>query len=256
MNAFEEARDTLYRAAFGAFVAERKRLAEGLKAAGDKEGAARLAKLPRPSVSAWAVNQLWWHEREAFDGLLEAAARVKAGELEASKQHRDALGKLRGHATRLLRADGNAAAEGTLRRVLTTLSAVAAAGGFAPDPDGGLSADRDPPGFETLGMAGGSAFAAEPSVRAKPRDTQAEAAAERARVAEARRREEEERARRKAERERLSAALRQAQGLRDARAREIERLRGELEVAEQDLKQTKALLTDLEAKLAALATES
>jgi hypothetical protein len=38
-------------------VAERRQLAGELKAAGDKD-AAKLAKLARPPISAWAVDQL------------------------------------------------------------------------------------------------------------------------------------------------------------------------------------------------------
>ena len=71
--------ETLYRARLADFVAERKRLANELKAAGDKQLSGRVAKLGRPSVSAWAVNQLWWHERETFEALLGAAARMKNG---------------------------------------------------------------------------------------------------------------------------------------------------------------------------------
>jgi hypothetical protein len=251
MSAFDAAVSSLYQAPFTTFVGERKRLADALKAAGDKDSAARLNKLPRPPVSAWAVNQLWWQERADFEALLAIAARVKAGEREASKQHREALSKLREHATRILRADGNAATDATLRRVVTTLSAVAATGSFAPDPPGALSADRDPPGFEALGFAEGSPVRP-PERPAAPRDSAAQAAAERARAAEAQRQEREERARRLAERERLSTSLRKAQSVREAQLKEIERLRRELEAAEQAAKETTALLAELQAQLASL----
>jgi hypothetical protein len=262
MSEYDEAVATLYRAPLSEFVAERKRLAGELKAAGHKDAAARFGKLVRPPVSAWVVNQLWWREQDAFQALLAAAARVKAGDREASQAHRQALGQLRDVAAELLRESGNAASEPTLRRVTTTLSAVAASGGFDPDPAGALSADRDPPGFETLGFG-----AAAPAPAAKRehgaglphadddrrrRAQEAEAEAERAAEAERRRAEEAERQRRRAERERLSALLREATAVRDTQQRELSRLRRETEAAEQSLKESQALLADLEQKLASL----
>lgn len=260
MSEYDEAVATLYRAPLSEFVAERKRLAAELKAAGNKDAAARFGKLVRPPVSAWVVNQLWWREQEAFQALLAAATRVKAGDREASQAHRQALGQLRDVAAELLRESGNAASEPTLRRVTTTLSAVAASGGFAPDLAGALSADRDPPGFETLGFgAAATAPAAKrehgaglPHADDDRRRRAQEAEAERAAEAERRRAEEVERQRRRAERERLSALLREATAVRDTQQRELSRLRRETEAAEQSLKESQALLADLEQKLASL----
>lgn len=253
---YDDAVSTLYQASLGDFVAERKRLSAEFKAAGDKDAAARFAKLARPPVSAWAVNQLWWREREAFEALLEAAKRVTVGDREASQQHRQALSKLRESAARLLQESGNAASDGTLRRVTTTLSAVAATGGFAPDPPGALSADRDPPGFEALGFGSAAAApeaAAKSGVQASNEaDAAHEAEKRRTEEAEKRRAEEAERQRRLAERERLSALLREAQQLRDTQQRDVSRLRAELETAEQSLKKTQALLADLEQQLTSL----
>jgi DNA repair exonuclease SbcCD ATPase subunit len=235
------------------FVAERKRLAGELKASGDKQAAAKLSQLTRPSVSAWAVNQLWWRQRPAFEALLQAAAQVKAGDREASKQHREALAELRQHATALLEEAGNAASEGTLRRIATTLSALAAAGGFAPDSPGTLVADRDPPGFETFVASAPSLVSrSQGSAPAPAIDTAATARAEKAAEAERRRAEEAERERRRAERERLSAALREAQQLRGAQQREVARLKEELDSAEQSLQQTQTLLAEIDAQLASL----
>jgi hypothetical protein len=252
MSAYDEAVTTLYQATLGDFVAERKRLAIELKAAGDKVAAARMARLVRPPVSAWVVNQLWWREREPFEALLVAAGRVKLGDREARQAHRQALAQLRDVAAQLLRETGNAASEPTLRRVTTTLSAVAASGGFAPDAPGSLAADRDPPGFETLGFGA----AGTPSVEA-PREDDAQKRAEeaekkRAEEAEKRRAEEAERQRRLVERGRLSTLLRDAEQVRDARQGELLRLRAALEAADQSLKESQALIADLEKQLASL----
>jgi hypothetical protein len=242
--AYDDAVTSLYQAPFAEFVAERKRLAAELKASGDKDGAARLLKLQRPPVSAWAVNQLWWKERVGFEALIEAAEHVKVGDREAGKAHREALSALRGHAARLLQEAGNAASETTLRRVATTLSAVAAQGGFEPDAPGTLHADRDPPGFESLGFAP----AATVSV-SKPKDDDA---AERRAEAERRRAEDEERKRRLAERERLSGLLREAKQVQASQLHELEQLAEQVQTAEQALEKTKALLERLEKELASL----
>jgi hypothetical protein len=264
MSEYDEATEALYRAPLSDFVVERKRLAGELKAKGDKDAAARVSKLARPPVSAWVVNQLWWREQEAFQALLSAAARVKVGDREASQAHRQALAQLRDVAAQLLRDSGNAATEPTLRRVTTTLSAVAASGGFEPDAPGALSADRDPPGFETLGFGASvtATTATKPSVPAPPsvettREDDAQKRAEeaekkRVEAAEKRRAEQAERERRLAERERLSGLLREATQLRDSRQRELLRLRAEVESADQSLKESQALIADLEQELASL----
>jgi hypothetical protein len=239
--AFDAARSTLFQAELGDFVAERKRLAAELKAAGDATGAAELSKVGRPPVSAWTVNQLWWKERDAFEALLEAAAQVKSGDRDASKQHREALAELRERATTLLKEAGNAASDATLRRIATTLAALAAAGGFEPDPPGALTADRDPPGFETF-VASAAPKRSQPAAETSRKD---EASAQR-------RAEEEERKRRAAERERLSGALQDAKQVKGERQREVARLEAELDAAKQSLKEAQALLAEIEAKLTSL----
>ncbi len=282
---YDDAVLELYRVPHSAFVNERKRLAGELKAAGDKEGAARLAKLPRPPVSAWAVNQLWWHDRAEVEAMLATAERLRAGDLGAAAAHREAIGKLRARASAILAGAGHGANEATLRRVTTTLSAIAAAGGFAPDPPGALAADRDPPGFETMGFAAAPAAPAAPAARpaAKPepaapaappetagagedelaaarrrraeeaeRRRAAEEAQRRAEGAAERRRLEQEAARRQAERERARAALRTAVGEVERLERDLEKLRASVSAAEDRLAHARAIAADLEAKLAEL----
>lgn len=150
---YASALDELYQAPHGSFVEERKRLAAELKAAGDKSGAATLAKRTRPTISAWVVNQLWWHAREAFASLLASAARLRDGDLGANAEHRDSLTKLRTRAAALLGDAGHGATESTLRRVHQTIAAVAATGSWEPDAPGTLTADRDPPGFDAAMLA-------------------------------------------------------------------------------------------------------
>ena len=272
MASYDEAVAELYQAPHAAFVTERKRLAGELKAAGDKAGATKFGKLPRPPISAWAVNQLWWHAREAFEAMLESAERLREGTLAASGEHREAIAKLRARAASILEDAGNAAAESTLRRVTTTLAAVAAIGGFDPDPPGALGADRDPPGFEAIGIA--AEPVAKPVAKAEQaakndnepaadekraaadakRRREAEEATERAEAAAERRRAEQEEAKRLAERHRTEAALRTAVGEVERRAREADRLRTALTEAEEAIGKAQAVVTDLEARLAELAS--
>lgn len=150
---YDAALAELYQAPHGSFVDERKRLAAELKAAGDKPGAAALAKRGRPTISAWVVNQLWWHARDAFASLLESAARLRDGDLGATPAHRDALGQLRARAAAMLADAGHGATESTLRRVAQSVAAIAATGSWEPDPPGALAVDRDPPGFDAAMLA-------------------------------------------------------------------------------------------------------
>jgi hypothetical protein len=145
--------DELFGASFTRFVEERKRLVAALKADGQKLPAQRLAAINRPPISAWAVNQLWRQAREEMDALFEAARRVRGGDLEATGMYREVLADLKARAAEVLKADGNGVSEAVLRRISQTLQALAAAGGFEPDPAGQLKGDRDPPGFESLAGA-------------------------------------------------------------------------------------------------------
>src|SRR5262245_34495307 len=123
MDAYGSALHQLYAVPVARFVAERARLAAELRAAGDREAAARLGKLHRPTTSAWAVNQLYRDARAAFDDMLRAAADVQRGDLGATSSYRDALATLRKRAGTILADAGHGASEALLRRVATTLAA-------------------------------------------------------------------------------------------------------------------------------------
>ena len=248
---FEAARAELYGMAIDAFVAERTRLARALKASGDKEGAARLAKLPRPVLSAWAVNQLWRQERAAFDTLLAEATRLRSGDPGAARAHREALAGLRRRAAELLTAAGHAGSnEATLRRVYIDLSALAAHGGFDRGEEGALAADLEAPGFDVLGGAAiaeaGAVVPAPGSARPAPAtgggldDDPGRAGGADDELEEGRRLVEAERRRREAREAALAAAAAAA-----AEAAEAERLRIEGELARLD-ERLRAGLAELE----------
>jgi hypothetical protein len=259
-GAYERSVEELFRAPLDGFVAERKRLAAALKAGGDAAGATELAALRRPTTSAWTVNQLWWQAREAFEELLATAKRVRKGDREAMPVYRDALAALRKRAAAILKDAGHGASETFLRRVSTTLTALAATGGFEPDPAGALSADRDPPGFEAVDPRPVAASRPATPLRRVPAgndvrvDTKARAAAEAAARAERERREAEA-ARRRAERHRIETKLRTAQADASKRDREVERSRRELADAEKAAADVRDRIAELERTLAELDDE-
>ena len=91
----------LYAVPLEDFVAERKKVAKELRDAGEKERAAELAKLPKPTPPAWALNALardrpdvveaW---AQVADALREASADPGPGLREAMASHREATTQL------------------------------------------------------------------------------------------------------------------------------------------------------------------
>jgi hypothetical protein len=254
---YDEAVAKLYQAPHGGFVDERKRLAGELKAAGDKAGATKLGKLPRPPISAWTVNQLWWHARADVEALFESAEKLRE-DMSASAEHRNVMAKLRQRAAKILQDNEHAATESTLRRITTTLSALAVTGGFDPDPPGALSADRDPPGFEAVGITATEAVHKHAKPKSekveKPKDTrheeeertkreQAEAAAER-------KKKEQAEAKRLAELRGVEHALSGAKSELERKQKELERLEKAVEGARATVEKSQAAVDELEAKLA------
>ena len=62
--------DALFKLPLAEFTSERNTLAARLKKEGRRNDADRVKLLAKPSISAWAVNQLYWDHREAFDQLM------------------------------------------------------------------------------------------------------------------------------------------------------------------------------------------
>lgn len=244
MPSYEQALQELYQAPLADFVAERKRLAAALRAQGEEAAAAEIVKRAKPPTSVWVINQLYRKARGELDALLAAAARVGQGDRSAAPAYRDGIASLRKRAARILLDAGHGASEETLRRASTTLAAIAAAGGFEPDPPGALSADRDPPGFEMAGT-----IAAPP-----PGGTQQSATAERAVDSHDRERERNESRLRAAEEARSRAAEERERKQREAleRARrkaERARLQTELRTAMDELRMRERLHAQLEQQL-------
>jgi hypothetical protein len=128
----------LYGLALDQFVSERAAVAKSFRSEGRRDEAARVAKLAKPSVAAWAVNQLIRTQGSAVsdlfdagDALIEAQSAVVEGRgdsralREASRREREAVDVLSAAARGLLGSAGNEMSPATLDRVSETLHAAA-----------------------------------------------------------------------------------------------------------------------------------
>jgi hypothetical protein len=79
----ERAIDELYGLPPAEFVAARDELAGRMKKAGDKEEAGRVKALRRPTVPAWAVNQLLRAQPEGIDELLRTGEDLRKAQRRA-----------------------------------------------------------------------------------------------------------------------------------------------------------------------------
>lgn len=178
-DAVDEAIRALYQGPLAEFVAARQALARRLKKEKDKQ-AASVAELRKPSLSAWAVNQLFAHEVRAMAALVEAGVRARAAQERASaggevRGLREALASIREEVPRLAargvellataeRAPGEAIAE----RVRVDLEALALdPANEAVAARGWLDDDLPPPGFEVMAALQVAAAGARP-VKVEP----------------------------------------------------------------------------------------
>jgi hypothetical protein len=120
------------------FTEERNALVKSLRREGRRDLAAEVSKLRKPSVAAWAVNQLVRTQRremevllDAGDSLQKAQADLVAGKADAGRlrkavdAERAALDELTEKARGLLSAEGHELKASTLERVSETLHAAA-----------------------------------------------------------------------------------------------------------------------------------
>src|SRR5262245_51894188 len=243
--------DQLFQLPLGEFTAARNALAAKLKKAGRTEEAERVKRLLKPPASAWTVNQLYWRHGKELSALMDNGDRFRAAQAAqlAGKPadvrrlldtRRQTLTSLTRRAADILRGSGHAATPETMRRIMTTLEALATYGTAEGAPVAGrLTDDLEPPGFEALAPLvprdGGDKPAGEPSRVLQFRQETRKPRAQAGRRAtpdpeeEARRREEELNTRRADAREAIETA---AQTVREARA--------EVEEAETALKQAAA----------------
>ena len=251
-------------------------MARELRKAGERERAGEVAALRKPSVAAWAVNQLVRTQRQPVADLLEAgdalrtaqddvlAGRGDAQSLRAAVEHeRAAVDALTDAARGLLSSDGNELSETIIERVSDTLHAAA----LEDEARSQVSEGRLERELRHVGLGGfGALGAAPPAPRAEKRTPKRSAtketgtgekqkARERERTAreEAKAREEARREARATEREakrreeRAERAANLARERRDKAAEALREAEAGLEAAEAQLQDAVAAVSAAEA---------
>jgi hypothetical protein len=244
----EQAAEQLYGAELADFVEMRKRLAKELRDAGNRADADALAKLRKPSVAAWTLNQLARRQRRDVDLLLDAGHRLReaqAGVLQGSekesfdqsrKTERDALQRLMREAESLLAGHGKASAN-VLNQVRESLrTAAISTTGRELLARGRFIEPSRAEGFDIVSELAGDVPRTRPESRPAP-DRQADAEARTAvREAKERLREAETRARRSAKAaDALQAEADEARAVAEAESAEIEAARRQVDEAERAL---------------------
>ncbi len=250
----------LYGLPLDEFVPKRAELEKRLRKDGDRERAAAVKKLTKPSVAAWAVNQASRCRPKERRALLDASERLRkvqerllagdasAADLEkAVAAQREAIDGLVEAASGLLTSDGKSMGDATLARVRETFGAVATDPELAELVEAGtLDRERQATGLGFGELAADAAPRAKPAKRApsakpaKPGGAKRDAADRKRREREARAAKERAKAAKSEEREaarRLDAAERAARKAAEQlekRERQLEEARGEA----QDTRET------------------
>jgi hypothetical protein len=176
--------DDLYRGPLAEFTAARNALVKAERGA----DASRIRKLAKPTVVAWAVNQVYWRARKIYDQLIKSGERLRKAQIaalegkksadlrEASDAHRRAIADAVKEAERLANAAGSTPAADALMRTFEALSLAAE----PPEAPGRLTKELRPAGFEALtGVTPVARVPPQPSARDLQRDREAAAAAKR-----------------------------------------------------------------------------
>lgn len=147
--------DPLFSAPLRAFVQERKRLAQALKQAGRRDEAKAVERLSKPTLSAWAVNQVARRQPERVRrlGVLTAELQKAHGPTFTAlmKEHRALLAQLREDAEAALAGDGHPTGPHLLAKVVGNLRAGVAQPEIKASIEAGrLLQDVEEPGFQNL----------------------------------------------------------------------------------------------------------
>jgi len=154
--------DHLFKLPLAEFTVARNELATRLKKEGRADDANLVKTLAKPSVTAWAVNQLYWKHRAAFDRLLSTSQRFRDAQnsgaaaniaeiRESLDARRIAISELSDLASEVLRDAGHNPTPDAIHRITTTLEALSAYATISDGPTPGrLTQDVDPPGFGSL----------------------------------------------------------------------------------------------------------
>jgi len=212
--------DRLYQLPLKEFTTARNQLAKDLAG----EAKRRVQQLSKPSVAAWAANQLYWQDRPTYDALIAAAERLRSAHRavisgrtadlrKPDADHRSAVDEAMRAAIGMLKQAGFDPSAATIDELKRTLGALP-----ADIPAGRLTRALEPAGFGLLAGLQGLKPAARlkalnvekpaPAPRAAAQASQTSQAAQ-ARLAARKAREERVAAER--ERQRLQARARKAE---------------------------------------------
>ena len=144
--------DRLYQLPLSDFTAARNALAKEV-GGGD---AARIRTLPKPPITAWAVNQLYWRHGDVWNDLIAAADNARkahravlagrSGDVRAAgKVHEEAVERALKTTLALLASADHPATDATKHAIATTLRALP-----GDEPPGRLTRALQPAGFEML----------------------------------------------------------------------------------------------------------
>ena len=224
---YDDQIDRLYQLPLDEFTTARNVLA---KEAG--KDAPAVKRLEKPSLAAWAVNQLFWKERKLYDSLIAASEKLRTAYRQglagksadpkgAETAHRDLVRKAMQTAREILDKNGSAPSDAVMDAIRETLDTLPS-GDHRP---GRLTTSLKRTGFEAL-----QGFTV--SARPKPQTPKVEPAKKVAKPTEPPNREREmtkERLRfaEAAERE-AEAALERTRRAAERAGRVVERLEGEL----------------------------
>lgn len=237
----DQAVERLYTLPFDQFTAARNELAKSLREAGRKAEAEEVRRLQRPSIGAWALNQLARKHPKELRALIQAGQRLRKvqasgkGDLRAATQaERSAVADLLREARSILSESGRKPTEAALQPVRATLAAAAADADAAVQlQKGRLARELEAPDFGGL--------LAQVSRRGPVRQKAAP-----------RRPAADQRKAVKRELEEARARLSEARRIAGEADRNAERLRREAERAQQDAEAALSGVEDAEASVEAV----
>jgi hypothetical protein len=254
----------LYGLALDRFIPERASLVRALRSEGEREQAAAVGALRKPSVAAWAVNQLIRTQpreseelfaagdalREVQDGVLAGSANARDLRSAAARE-RDAVDALVATARGLLSSGGHELSAATVERVADTLHAAA----LDDEARTQVSKGRLVRELRHVGLGAGlGAAVAVPPARARDAGSEPTASPKREAAPKPDAAARERRAAEAAARREREEARKQARALERDAARELDRAQRALRTAQERearageaLRQAEAAVRDAEA---------
>jgi hypothetical protein len=243
--------DGLYQLPLEQFTAARSALAKE----SERDEAPRIRALAKPTLPAWAVNQVFWTARDKYDALVAAAERLRSAHRAAlagqkvdirdvDDAHRRALNAALKEAIAILERNGHASTSSTVDVVSKTLAALPVDG----QPPGRLTRPLTPGGFELFADVKPAARVLRMPDR-RPQGREQPKPSEEQKRDEARHRAAARHALREAD-----ATLRKAESVASRQAERVARAAEALAEAERDEREARRVLEKAEGRVEAART--